>query len=382
MIKVAHFGTFDVDNYGDLLFPHIAEYRLPNFQWEHVSPTNNLTVFKDSKSIISFDVAKKKDYDAIVSGGGNIIHLSHNTLTVYKNINGFAYANLWVGAAKIAIKSKIPHIFNSPGISQNFTSFIKNQIASSTFKNSNYLAFRERFSKDIADSLIKGKNAKSHVYIIPDTAFEIDKLWPLEQFEGSSYIAVNLNNRYHSPIVETALILDEISEKLKIPIKFVVIGACHGDKEFTKKVSSVMRSKHFIVESNSLKKVAHVIGNSKYFLGSSMHGFITALSYGVPALLVLNKTPMHKFIGLLEITELDRNVICSSLKDVLEHLNCPALLTSKVKLRIQSDLDIHWNKINEIINNKESPGFSAFIIIFEKLLSLNLKCYKLYSKFK
>ena len=125
MIKVAHFGTFDVDNYGDLLFPHIAEYRLPNFQWEHVSPTNNLTVFKDSKSIISFDVAKKKDYDAIVSGGGNIIHLSHNTLTVYKNINGFAYANLWVGAAKIAIKSKIPHIFNSPGISQNFTSFIK-----------------------------------------------------------------------------------------------------------------------------------------------------------------------------------------------------------------------------------------------------------------
>ena len=30
LMRIAHFGTFDVDNYGDLLFPHLAEWRLPD----------------------------------------------------------------------------------------------------------------------------------------------------------------------------------------------------------------------------------------------------------------------------------------------------------------------------------------------------------------
>jgi polysaccharide pyruvyl transferase WcaK-like protein len=380
MTKVAHFGTFDVDNYGDLLFPHLTEFRLPHYQWEHISPTIDFTVFKDSKPIISFEEAKKNKYDAIVIGGGNIIHLLQNIFTVYKSIIGFSYANLWVGAAKIAVDQKIPYVFNTPGLSH-INGFIPKKIACSVFKNSNYLAFREKFSKEIVLSLFKSKlSLSSEISIVPDTAFDIDRLWPLEPLEGSDYITVNLNGRYHCAIKDTARNLDKISRTLNMSIKFIIIGACHGDKGFTDKVSKEMKTEHEIIDSNSLKKLAYIIGNGKYFLGSSMHGFITALSYGVSTLLVLNNRPAHKFVGLLEITELKNNVICSSFAAALNNINSPAILSYKTKLKIQSDLDNHWNKIDKIIKSKKSLRADLYISKYESLLSLNLKLYRILKK--
>ena len=139
MIKIAHFGTFDVDNYGDLLFPHLVEYRLPQYDWEHISPTNNSSVFKDSMPIISFDDACKNLYNAVIIGGGNIIHLLDNKETVYNFKEGFAYSDLWVGSAKMAMEQGIPYVLNAPGISKKFSHFLHKRIARFTFKNSNYV---------------------------------------------------------------------------------------------------------------------------------------------------------------------------------------------------------------------------------------------------
>ena len=47
-MKIAHFGTFDVDNYGDLLFPHIVEWRMPSVEWIHISPSRNVPKFSDA----------------------------------------------------------------------------------------------------------------------------------------------------------------------------------------------------------------------------------------------------------------------------------------------------------------------------------------------
>jgi len=373
MIKIAHFGTFDVDNYGDLLFPHIAEYRLSQHEWEHVSPTNNVTNFKDSMPIVSFDCAKKKQYNAIVIGGGNILHLMHNKHTVYNNIDGFAYADLWVGSAKIAIEQKIPYVFNASGVSMKFIYYLHKKIALSTFKNSDYVALRERLSAEMAEGVSGSKsNLKFNCHVIPDTAFDIDKMWPLHTKRPSKYICVNLNERYHKPVDDTAENLDEISKELKMPIKLIIIGDCHGDQEFTKKVSKKMKTDHQIIESDGLKKLAHIIGYSNYFFGSSMHGFITALSYGVPAFLILNKVPMHKFIGLLEITEIDNKVICESFRDVRKVLNSPAILKNEVKKKIQSDLDKHWDKVDSIVKNGKTAGTSKIVLKFHKLLKLQL----------
>jgi hypothetical protein len=256
-IKIAHFGTFDVDNYGDLLFPHIAEFRLPNYNWEHISPTASKTVFNDGKEIISFEEAKKNKYDAAITGGGNIINLKPNKKTVYNGMKGLAYANLWVGAAKLAADQKIPYILNSPGISENFEGRLRLQkkIAAATFRNANYAAFREIYSWKMAVQLLNYKNKeRNELKVVPDTALDIDKMWPIDNSQGLNFIAVNLNPRYHKPIKETVFYLDKISEALKMPIKFVVIGACHGDYDFTLKVSKELKSENHIFNSTNLKE--------------------------------------------------------------------------------------------------------------------------------
>lgn len=383
MVKIAHFGTFDVDNYGDLLFPHIVEYRLPQYDWEHISPTNNMTVFNDSLPVISNEVALKRRYKAIVIGGGNIIHLNHNRNTVYNNKDGFAYASLWVGAAKMAMEQNIPYIFNSPGVSKRFIHRTHKTIAYYTFRNSNYLAFRERFSIELIKSINGAKSSDKLIcQIVPDTAFEIDKMWPLQAEKLPDYICVNLNERYHNPIGLTAKCLDKISVELGLSIKFVIIGDCHGDYDFTKQVSLKMKSEHEIVKSDGLKKIAHVIGYSSYFLGSSMHGFITALSYGVPAFLILNKSPLHKFKGLLEITGIDNNIICESFDEVLKKLGSPAILRSEVKQNIQKELDLHWEKIDRIIKNGDVIGSSRTVSAFQLLLKMQVTYNKICNKMK
>lgn len=382
MIKIAHFGTFDVDNYGDLLFPHIAEYRLRKYYWEHISPTENSTIFKDAKKIISFENAVNNKYDAVIIGGGNIIHLLPNNQTVYNNLRGFEYANLWVGAAKLATHQKIPYVFNAPGISKSFQEFLHKKIAAATFNNASYLAFREIFSKQMAIDVFRGtyQGVKKNIAIVPDTAFDIDRMWPIEQARDFDYIVVNVNSRYHEPARETAFNLDKISKELKMPIKFVLIGDCHGDKEFTTKVSQEMKEKHQISNINSLKETAHLIANATYFFGSSMHAFITALAYGVPAFLVLNLKPIHKFLGLLEVAELDRNVICTSFKDSYKKLKYPAKLTQNVKLKIQTSLDNHWKKIDDVVTKQEKSKRSIYISNYEKLLIFNI-IYRKISKF-
>ena len=37
-LKIAHFGAFNHDSFGDLIFPYIAENYLKDFELVHVAP--------------------------------------------------------------------------------------------------------------------------------------------------------------------------------------------------------------------------------------------------------------------------------------------------------------------------------------------------------
>ena len=373
--RIAHFGTFDVDNYGDSLFPLIAEFRLPNYKWDHISPTKTVTVFNDAKQAITFKNAIRNKYDGVVTGGGNIIHFLPNQLTVYNQFPGFSYANLWVGALKLAVRQKVPHIFNAPGIPVKFSGVLKERIARKAFSNSNYASVREYRSKTIIKNIYNSK--KDFILEIPDTAFDIAKMWPLKSEKKDGYLIVNLNQRYHNPITETGNNLNEISKKLNLPIKFVIIGACHGDLEFTQKVASYVKVDYEITHSNNLKEMAHLIGKANYFFGSSMHGLISALAYNTPAYLVLNTSPIHKFNGLMKLVGSNDDFIHSSFKSVIENLDFKIILAPNFRDDIHKRLDKHWFEIEEIFKSGQSAKSSLLIDNYEFILKADQYLRKL-----
>lgn len=368
-MKIAHFGTFDVDNYGDLLFPHIARYRLVEHDWIHISPTNSKTSFTDSLPVLSYRQSLKEKFDAVIIGGGNIIHIGNTSLVNYTNIAEFAYPYLWIGAANLANKQKIPLVFNAPGIMSTYKGIIEKELFKIVFSYASYLNFRDNESANIASSLVN-----KNIDVVPDSAFDIAEMWPIHDISNGNYIVVNLNQRYHEPVKLTAQYLEKIRDRLNQPLKLIIIGACHGDLEFASLVQNEIKEKPELVPTTSIKDLALLIANSSFFLGSSLHGFITALSYGTPALLVLKNKPIRKFEGVTQLLNLSEDTICHSWEEAIEKLSSPVLLTEIIRNEIKNKLNSHWRKIAEcIMLGRDASKHYLILPHWETLLKMNRK---------
>src|SRR5215212_717218 len=86
-LKLAHFGTFDVENYGDLLFPLILERRFSGLcdRFVHVAPRGGPPPWDDCVETIGFDEFSRRgsDVDGLVVGGGQILRATPTTLKLY-----------------------------------------------------------------------------------------------------------------------------------------------------------------------------------------------------------------------------------------------------------------------------------------------------------
>jgi hypothetical protein len=115
--RIAIFGTFDVENYGDLLFPLLAQQRLApeGMDLVAVSPTAGVTRYRDTVPVISLaEFAKTANsFDGILIGGGNIVHIRDFGLPGYDEN---AYPALWAGATAHALRHGLPVAWNAPGV--------------------------------------------------------------------------------------------------------------------------------------------------------------------------------------------------------------------------------------------------------------------------
>lgn len=339
-MRIAHFGTFDVDNYGDLLFPHLFEWRLPSAEVTHVSPTGGGTQFRDARPSINFAEARAIDVDAVVVGGGNIVNLGGTRLAQYEGISRIAYAGLWLGAADLAAGRGVPLAFNGPSISRAEPRMIERRLLRDVISGAAYAAFRDEESV---------RNAQlATASLVPDTAFDLARMWPLP--EGNSEpptgsIAVHVNRRYVSSIAATATVLDEMATNLGGQIRLIPIGPCHGDIETANALAGAMKAETRVEPVTTLRAMAHTIGSSELYIGSSMHGFITSLAYGRRAALVLNDKPMAKFLGVLESAGLSRTAIYTGWDDALRSWPVGASMSDDARAEIYRRLDGHWEQL-------------------------------------
>lgn len=369
-MRIAHFGTFDVDNYGDLLFPHIVQWRCSNAELTHVSPLGVPTRFSDSLPTVSVEHANEMNFDAVMVGGGNIVHLERTTLPAYREVAGTAYPSLWLGAAVMAARKKLPLVFNGPGMGTSGFRLLKKRLAGAALGSAGYLAFRESHSSEIAARISRHGTAVT----IPDTAFDLVRMWPAGQGhtqDDQHYFVVHVNSRYQESVETTARSLDLISSRLRIPARLVPIGPCHGDIELADGVSASMNADHTVDPAMSIQGMARVISGASLYVGSSMHGFITALVYGVPALLVLNEDPMPKFSAVCETAGLSPPPICEGWRSVPGHIEDAVHLPVERLERIHRQLDRHWEVMLETICSGEPCLLPGWVFPWRGLVTLS-----------
>lgn len=312
--RVAQIGTFDVENYGDLLFPVLFKYRFSDYDIDLFSTKGGKKPFEKNTIVYSLDDLDKmcleKKYDALVIGGGDLIRLDNQVANVYKK-SYVSSLSLWLLPIVLGKKYNIPVVFNSPGVPYYFD-LNQEKIIKTIMNSVDYISVRDRESKKILE-----RAGIKNVNVVPDTILCIDKYITKSDNEKiknqlikdkkipdvDNYIVIqhnksNINNKLY--IKEIKKLIDLIIKKYKYNVLLLPIGYVHNDIDFLNNIYNEKNKNLYIVKNKlTPEEMLSVLSCSKGYVGTSMHGAVTTYVYGNP-IMIINVKKLVKIGGILE----------------------------------------------------------------------------------
>ena len=293
-------GTFDVQNYGDLLFPLIAESELR----ERLGDV--------AVRIFSYNAKKPPDWpyavtsltelpqvapqlDGLLIGGGFIIRFDKAVAPGYfpPDPNIHHPTGYWLTPALIALQHNIPVIWNAPGMHCNEIPTWANPLMEAALTLSSYIAVRDEPSRSALQSL-----TSAPVAVVPDTAFGLSRLLNLEREPSAEFTRLCVTSGLDRPyvLIQATLGIDGFVQFLRnnserfrnlrflaLPIS-PTMGEC--PKIIDRDLPGVVRLDRW----PEPLVIAELIGRSQGVVGHSYHLCITALSSGVPVFTRQNLT--------------------------------------------------------------------------------------------
>jgi len=316
-MTIAVFGTFDVANYGDLLFPLLAGRRLAAIDESAcaVAPTA-CRPMQDAAPTRSVDELLDpgdadgpiSDLSGVLLGGGNLLHASA-TSRVYGALDPprpFAYPSLWMGAAQLATRRGVPLAWNAPGVPAPLAPAAAAALS---------LASREARPRAVRDEGSRALLAAAGIEaeVVPDTGLDVSELWDLDELldvhrglagdvaaDGRTVAFHVSPRRVLDDTTALAVAFDAIAKGLDATPLLVAVGPCHDDGALLERIAAELdRPAIVLANPQRLVEIAAAIAGSVAYFGSSMHGAITAVAYGRRAALVAARAD-HKLAGLCD----------------------------------------------------------------------------------
>lgn len=388
MKKIAQIGTFDVENYGDLLFPDVLSCQFKGYSIDLFSPNGGLKPFNKNVEVFPLNMLEQKcltdKYDALIVGGGDLIRLDNRVSWTYKESIESSFS-LWQLPLIVGNKYDIPVIFNSPGVPYEFADNQK-RVISEIFKQSSYISVRDAESKNILNSC-KVKNVK----VVPDTIFVVDDVYKKLKLNK---VFNNLKKDKKFPNVDNYVIfqhnksnidnekyVEEICKFLNYVIKnygynilLMPIGYIHDDIDFLKKIySKICKSAnnnclHLIEGKLSPEEMLSVVSNSCGYVGTSMHGAITSYAYHRP-LLMINVKRLVKVEGFLNLLKLKKNQV-GDIRDLKSAFDKYFITTSyDTHKMIKSKIYKHFSTIKKLLKNRDKESYSVKNLLTNVMVS-------------
>jgi len=379
-VRIAQFGTFDVQNYGDLLFPLVLRHRLRDLatSFVHASPAGGPPVWGDTVASVRAAevIADPGGVDGVVIGGGHLLHASPDTVYDPAPLHAaLAYPALWFGAATLAARAEVPLAWNAPGVPRPPDPVAARLLAWSAGV-SDYVSVRDRGSR----RLLEEAGVAGPVRVVPDPALDVARLWTddeVAQAHADAFaargrpvpertLAVHLNARYlHEGDEVVAARLDRLSRQAEATVVLLAIGPCHGDDALARRIAAHMAGAPLVVDQpRSLLEVAGCIGRAEAYIGSSLHGMVTACAFARPGLLVTGDaaTGFAKFRGFLEQFGLEGWQVGSwaqAEERGADLLTCPPDPWRRVGAVAGPLLDEHWARIRAALTGSAAGRAAA-----------------------
>jgi polysaccharide pyruvyl transferase WcaK-like protein/SAM-dependent methyltransferase len=312
--RVGLFGTFEVANYGDLLFPAIfrrmAAKRFPNLDLRLYSPDAGTFAFDNTPIEAVHRLSDSaNDLDALVFGGGEIARF--DPAAWVKNPHSLSgYADLAILPALLANANGIPFAWNAPGIPPGLTHEESNVLAA-TARQARYLAVRdERSAQELAEHKIAAR-------VVPDSGFLLADAYPRQDLTDihreltaefalpQRYLTAHLSPATADPdeFQTAASALARLARSEHANVLLLPLGPLHGEIAVLQTMAARHPNELTCLQGNLHPlEWAAILAHSVLHVGSGLHGNITAYSYGVPTVVVHSRS-LPKLQRLIELTE-------------------------------------------------------------------------------
>ena len=301
-------GTFDVENYGDLLFPLIAEAELTErlgsvalhrFSYHAKTPAD-WPYPVDSLTELPRRAA---EMDGLLVGGGYLIRFDKEVAAGYGPPTAAIHhpTGFWLTPALIALQHGVPLLWNTPGMHYEDVPAWADPLMELAFSLSAYIAVRDEPSR----AALARFAGPERIEVVPDTGFGVARrLEERPSFELSRLRdAAGLTGPYIvvQPVRGLAPFYDFLrrhAERLR-DFRFLVlpIGPVNGD-DATIPDADLPGLVRLPVWPRPLL-LAEVIRHAAAVVGPSYHLAITALTAGVPIFSPANLA-IGKFPGLAD----------------------------------------------------------------------------------
>jgi hypothetical protein len=388
-VRVGLWGTFDVANFGDGLLAHVSESelgnRLPIAVFERYSPLGwaRFDPFDEGRPArplgpwTETQVARlAADVDAVVIGGGEIIHVADEFLAPHYGVE--AHEMVRRAPSRFFIDGLGPHERDVPvfwhavgvpfdlsgpgtlpaddGWRRGLADLVRDAV-----DRRRYTTVRDERSRQRV--MATGVLADC-VTVVPDPALVLDRLFDagvlerrlaflraLGWYPPGPAVVVNGNRSLIPFVDELAVQLRKVMTDLgDAEVVVLETSRDHGDAVFADELAARLDEPPWrLPAAVGLADVVTAVAHADLFIGSSLHGNVTAFVHDTPHV-VLDLTGQSKLRSLTETLEATQNAITdvddlfAAASNALAAPRPPALLAA-----LQQRVDDHFTRLADEI---------------------------------
>jgi lipopolysaccharide transport system ATP-binding protein len=354
VIKVGICGTFDVENYGDLLFPLLAQRELET-RLDRKLAVVPYSYHEKSASDWPYPVRplaelpqRIGELDGLIIGGGDLVRFDKPVAPGYLPPSPDIHhpTGYWLGPALMGLQCGVPVIWNAVGAHGPVPDWAQ-PLLELALRNSRYVSARDPVS---AQHLQKYA-ATNPVAVVPDTVFglrsvlgDCDDAPDLRAAPGlrRPYVVVQATSGMQ-PLFSA--LIDAASGLRDHQILVLPVGPVHGDH--CERLSGDSPCVIYAPAWPSPLALARLVAHSEGVLGSSLHLAITALACGVPVF-----RPQQMSGGKYAQLSNYQSVQALSERDIRSGKLVPLLGRRQVASAASSQRDVlrlHWDRIAGIV---------------------------------
>lgn len=301
-VRIDHWGTFEVANFGDLLYPLVLEHAVrterPDATIQLTGPIGGagpMGLDRPVRRAVRHDEqgfwAQVADVDGIVLGGGDIVH--HGTCVV-RTPDGLARIDNWPFAVEAGLLAEVrPMAWNAVGVPFDVPADLAPALRAAC-ASIDLLAVRDEGSRRRLERALDDRE----VVVAPDSGVLLDEVLPAVERTAArqrlqaagalpadrSYLLVHVS--FVSPAIVAELagaVRVALDEHPDLEVVLLAIGPTHGDAEVLAEVGALLDRRSWPILDPSITEVAAVIDGAAVVASSSFHATLVAAAFDVPA---------------------------------------------------------------------------------------------------